>query len=267
MSLPYLTAKIPGNRYLQSIAKTRGWPYIAAWGQRISGILLVLYAGLHIITLSSLRTPELFERKMSLFSTLMPGFFEWFLAIPVIYHALNGGRLILYELYGNRNDQLLLRWVLRFSGFYLLLLAVFMLLGNQNVSPLLFWTYCASVSVFITYLTIARLRGSGTSLAWKLQRITGAFLFFMIPAHMLFMHLDPAIGRDAQVIVERMNHGVIRLVDLMLVTSLLYHAAYGVLGICRDYVTSPGIQRACTITITLAALLLGWIGLKLIILI
>lgn len=267
MALPYVISKIPGNRYLQSIARTRGWPYIAAWVHRISGTLLVLYAVLHIFTLSGLRTPEVFERKMSLFAAIMPGFVEWFLAVPVIYHALNGGRLILYELFGSRNDRVLLGWVVRLSGFYLLLLAIFMLLGNQNVSAVFFWTYCAAVSLFITYLTIARIRSSGASLAWKLQRITGAFLFFMIPAHMLFMHLDPAVGRDVQVITERMNHGFIKLVDLVLVTTLLYHAAYGVLGICRDYITSPKVQRACTIGVTAAALLFGWIGLKLIILI
>jgi succinate dehydrogenase hydrophobic anchor subunit len=267
MAPSYQSLKMPGTRYLQSLARARGWPYIGAWAHRISGVMLVLYAGLHIMTLASLRTPELFEQKMNLFAALMPGFIEWFLAVPVIYHALNGGRLILYELFGNRNEQLLLRWVLRLSSVYLLLLAVFMLLGNQTVSPILFWAYCGSVSLFITYLTLARLRGSGISLGWKLQRITAAFLHFMIPAHMLFMHLDPVIGRDVQVIIERMNHGLIRLIDLALLITLLYHAAYGILGICRDYVISPRLQRTCSIIVTTAALLLGWIGLKLTILI
>ena len=267
MALSYSLARIPGVRYLQTLSRTRGWPYVVAWAHRVSGLLLVLYAWLHIITLSGLRSPELFERKMDFFATLMPGFVEWFLAVPVIFHSLNGGRLILYELFGTRNDVVLLKWVLNLCGLYLLLLALFMTLGNQSVSAILFWTYCSAVSVILASLTFTRLKRSGASLAWKLQRLSGAFLFFMIPAHMLFMHLDPTIGRDVDIIITRMDNAFIKLVDLALVVSLLYHAGYGLLGICRDYIESRAILRGCTIGIVSLMVLFGWVGIKLIILI
>ena len=64
----------------------------------------------------------------------------------------------------------------------LLLLALFMTLGNQSVSAILFWSYCTAVSITIAYLAFTRLKQSGASSAWKLQRLSGAFLFFMIPA-------------------------------------------------------------------------------------
>ena len=48
-------------------AKTRGWPFVMAWAHRISGLLLVVYIGLHIYTLSLLTTPEAFDAQMKLY--------------------------------------------------------------------------------------------------------------------------------------------------------------------------------------------------------
>jgi len=252
METTYPFTKIPGLRYLQTVARTRGWLYLASWGHRITGVLLVLYVCFHILTLSALGNPELFERKMRMFAAILPVFLEWCLAVPVIYHALNGGRLILYEVFGNRKD--------RTVGF-------FMVLGNQSVSPVFFWVYMTVISCFITYMTAIRLRGSGASLAWKLQRVSGAFLLLMIPAHMLFMHLDPALGRDAQVIISRMDNGFIKLVDLLLVCGVLYHGGYGLLGIFRDYLPTRNIQLCCAAGVVVVMACFAWIGIKLVILI
>ena len=116
-------------------------------------------------------------------------------------------------------------------------------------------------------MTAMRLRQSGASPAWKLQRISGAFLLLMIPAHMLFMHLDPALGRDAQVIISRMNNGFIRLVDLLLVCGVLYHGGYGLLGIIRDYLSSRSMQLFSAVGVVAATVFFAWVGIKLVILI
>jgi len=63
--------------------------------------------------------------RLSLFSHL-----EWALAMPVIFHALNGGRLILYEAFGYRNDESMIRWASGLSTIYALLLGTFMIMGN-----------------------------------------------------------------------------------------------------------------------------------------
>ena len=91
------------ERYVQPIlerlpvvsfyAKTRGWPFIIAWIHRISGILLALYFCVHIYTLSFLATPAVYDAKMKFFGDFFLSFLEWLLAVPVIFHALNGGRL------------------------------------------------------------------------------------------------------------------------------------------------------------------------------
>jgi succinate dehydrogenase / fumarate reductase cytochrome b subunit len=252
---------------LRTLARSRGWPYLASWAHRITGVLLVLYVWFHIITLSSLSNPDDFDSKMKFFRVFLFVFLEWLLAAPVIYHALNGGRLILYEIFGNRKDQIVLQWVLVLSVFYTFLLGLFMAMGNQNISAIFFWVYVAVASGCITYLTVMKLRQSGASFAWKLQRITGAFLFLMIPAHMLFMHLDPALGHDAQVVIARMDNVFIKLVDLLLVFSVLYHGAYGLLGICQDYIPSRRTRIGCVAGLTVLMSIFALMGIKLVILI
>lgn len=259
--------KIPGVRYLQTKSRTRGWAYIASWAHRITGVMLILYVLLHILTLSALKNPDDFDNKMKFYASILPIFLEWLLAVPVIYHALNGGRLVLYEIFGNRRDNLILQWVPRLCAAYMLLLGIFMAMGNQAISAILFWTYIAAASGFISYLTVMKIRHSGASKLWKMQRISAAFLFLMIPAHMLYMHLDPSIGRDSYVIIARMNNMFIKLIDLMLLISVLYHGAYGIIEISRDYVSSRRVQVACTAIIMLIVAIFAWMGMKLTVLI
>lgn len=234
----------PGRGYLFMKPKTHGWDYVLSWAHRITGIILVLYVLFHIYTLSGLKYPDSFNSKMKFLQFFLFVFLEWLLAVPVIFHALNGGRLILYETFGNRVDKIVLRWVLTLSALYVLLLGLLMAIGNQTTSPIFFWLYMTVVSGCITYVTISKIRLSNASMFWKLHRITGAFLLLMIPGHMVFMHLDPAIGHNAEVIIARMDNIFIKIVDLLLVISVIYHGGYGLLSICRDYLQSKSIRYA-----------------------
>ena len=99
--------------YVAFYARTRGWEFILSWSHRITGLLLVLYVWFHLITLSALSIPGDYDAKMALFSTPLVVFFEWLLAIPVIFHAVNGGRLMLFEIYGYRDDTTMIRWLFR----------------------------------------------------------------------------------------------------------------------------------------------------------
>ena len=97
----YFLHKLEQLPIVSPYAKTRGWPYIIAWCHRLIGVILVFYACFHVYTLSLLETPAQFNAKMQIFGSPLFLFFEWLLAVPVIFHALNGGRLILYECFGN----------------------------------------------------------------------------------------------------------------------------------------------------------------------
>lgn len=257
----------PLIEFFHNQANIRGWPFLAAWAHRISGVLLVLYVWFHIVTLSALNDPVRFDAKMKIFGFVLFVFLEWLLALPVIYHALNGGRLILYEVFENRRDEIVLRWVIALGALYTLLLALFMVIGNQAISAPFFWIYTATASGCVTYITIAKLRISGASLFWKLQRISGAFLLLMVPAHMLFMHLNPAMGHDAQIIIARMGNLFIKLVDFALVVGVLYHGAYGLYSIGQDYIVSPKAKAGMVVFLGGVTMVFAWIGLKLIVLI
>jgi succinate dehydrogenase / fumarate reductase cytochrome b subunit len=254
--------KIP---YIAFYANTRGWAFILSWGHRITGLLLVLYVWFHLITLSALSSPQDYDAKMALFSSPLIVFFEWLLAIPVIFHAVNGGRLMLFEIYGYRDDTAMIRWLFVVSGAYVCLLAVFMLLGNQSASPIFFWLTVFITAVIGGYAFLARIWRLGHSQFWKFQRASGVFLLAMIPAHFLFMHLNPAVGKDSAVIIARMQNVFIKIVDVAMVLAVVYHGGYGLFSVGKDYITSRPLQILMTLLITVVMVLSAWIGLKIII--
>lgn len=244
-------------------AKTRGWPFVIAWIHRISGLLMLLYIGIHIYTLSFLATPDAYDAQMKLFGFFPFPILEWLLAAPVIFHALNGGRLILYEIFGIRNDESMIGWVLGLSATYFSLLGLLMIMGNQSVSPIFFWLSIFIVGILTGYLVVSKIWNIAGSFAWKLQRITGAYLFVMIPAHLLFMHLQPAIGHEAGIVIARMQNGFIKFIDLTLVVGVLYHAGYGLTAIIRDYLSSRLLQTSLAYLIFLVMAVFAWISIRL----
>jgi len=254
--------KIP---YVGSYANTRGWAFILSWSHRITGLILVLYVWFHLITLSALSSPGNYDAKMALFSSPLIVFFEWLLAIPVIFHAVNGGRLMLFEIYGYRDDTTMIRWLFVVSAVYVCLLAVFMLLGNQSVSPIFFWLIVFITAVIGGYAFLARIWRLEHSPFWKFQRASGAFLLVMIPAHFLFMHLNPAVGKDSAVIIARMQSFFIKIVDLAMVLAVVYHGGYGLFSVGKDYIVSQRLEILMTVLVAVVMILSAWIGLKVLI--
>jgi succinate dehydrogenase / fumarate reductase cytochrome b subunit len=257
-----LLNKIP---YVAFYAHTRGWAFILSWGHRITGLLLVMYVWFHLITLSALSSPGDYDAKMALFSSPLIVFLEWLLAIPVIFHAVNGGRLMLFEIYGYRDDTAMIRWLFVVSGAFVCLLAVFMLLGNQSASPIFFWLTAFVIAVIGGYAFLARIWRLGHSRFWKFQRASGVFLLVMIPAHFLFMHLNPAAGKDSAVIIARIQNGFIKIVDMAMVLAVLYHGAYGLFSVGKDYIASRHLQILMTVLVAVVMVWSAWIGLKIII--
>jgi succinate dehydrogenase hydrophobic anchor subunit len=248
-------------------AKTRGWPFIIAWLHRISGIVLVLFFCIHIYSLSFLATPAAYDAQMKLFGFFLFSFLEWLLALPVIFHALNGGRLILFEVFGHRNDASLIRWMLGLSTTYILLLGLMTIRQDQSASLIVYWLPILVFSISLVYLVSRKIRRTENSMAWKLHRMTGAYLLLMIPAHMLFMHLEPAIAHDANTVINRMQYVSVKLLDLTLVLGVSYHAGYGLVSICKDYLPSGSLQNVLTFLIALTIAVLGWVGMKITVLI
>ncbi len=248
-------------------AQTRGWPYVIAWGHRIAGVLLALYVLLHIYTLSYLATPDIYDTKMKVYGIFLFSFLEWLLAIPVIFHALNGGRLISYEVFGARHDRLMLTWVFSLAAIYVLLQTVLTILGTQSVTPVFFGLTVSILGFCLVVLVATKVLQIRGAVTWKLQRISGAYLFVMIPAHLLFMHLQPAVGHEAGVVIARMQNIFIKLVDITLAIAVLFHAGYGLISISKDYITSRILQKFVSFFIIFLMAVFGWIGIKLVIMV
>ncbi len=252
---------------LARYTRNMGVPFIISWAHRLSGLLLVFFMGFHIFTLSFLATPGAYADKMKIYHLPVLSFLEWALAIPVIFHALNGGRLILYESFRFRKDDVLLKWVTGLTIIYTGILAVLMLTGNQNVSPVFFWFIAVSAALTTSYGLYTRIWDTHHIWSWKLQRITGAFLLVMIPAHFLFMHLNPQIAKDVGEVTLRMQNLWIKLTDVLLVASSLYHGGYGLISILNDYTASKELRAFGMAAIMAAIGIAAWFGLKLIVLI
>ena len=250
---------------LTRITRNRGLPFVISWAQRLSGLLMVVFIGFHIFTLSALTTPAAYAAKMKLYQLPVLAFIEWALAIPVLFHALNGGRLILYESFRCRRDDVLLDWA---AGLTLLtagLLALLMLLGNQNVSAVFFWLIAGSAASTAAYALYTRIGRTTHAWSWKLQRITGAFLLVMIPAHFLFMHLNPQMARDAGLVALRMQNPWIKLVDATLVLCAIYHGGYGLNSILNDYVGTKELRWVGSGAIIFVMTIAAVAGLRLIV--
>jgi succinate dehydrogenase/fumarate reductase cytochrome b subunit len=273
MNRPALVFKLAEETVLSRLArlpiigaysKNRGWPFVLSWAHRITGILLLLYVCVHLVLLSSLKTPGAFDSKMKMLSFFLFVFLEWLLAIPVIFHALNGGRLILYESFRSRIDHRMIRWVLGLSVAYVLFLGMMMFMGDQNVSPVLFWLAAMIFGISLVYIAATRIWTSKNTVFWRIHRISGAYLFIMIPAHLLFMHINPANGHEAAAIIARMQSFYIKLVDLTLVLGVLYHAGYGVVAMAKDYIDRRAAINAVTILVAGLMVFFAWVGISLI---
>lgn len=236
----YLISLVEKLPILSYYARSRGWSFLISWGHRLAGLTLVGYMFTHIFTLCLLFIPGLFEAEMKLLHNFVFSFLEWALAIPVIFHSLNGGRLILYELFHVREDEIVIRWTVILGLLYILILGFLFIEESQQVSLALFWSITVAISLIAFLLVLYKIWRTGNSILWKLQRVTGAFMLPMLLGHMLFMHMSYLTGHDSKTILLRMQNPFIKWIDFVFIIFLLFHAGYGVFSVIADYV-KPGL--------------------------
>jgi len=241
---------------------TRGWKFVLSWSHRIAGLVLVSYLLFHIYTLSLLSNPSLFTAKMAFYNNFFFKFLEWLLAVPLIFHALNGTRLILYESFGLRNNQRMIHWSFSLGLIYIMLLGFFMILGNQNASISFFWLTTFIISIVFCYYLYQKIWDTQNSWLWKLQRISGTFLLVMLPAHMVFMHINYSVGHETATVLARMQHYSIKMLDMFLVIVVLYHATFGIYSIIEDYLENNVARKGLTIILLLIMIYFGYVGAK-----
>jgi succinate dehydrogenase/fumarate reductase cytochrome b subunit len=234
---------------ISAYAQSRGWYFIISWCHRITGVALVSVVWIRILSLESLLEGGAYNSKKESFPV---SFLLWLLAIPLTFHALNGGRLILYECFGKRNDESMMRWVAALSIAYLAILALLMAVGDQRVSLFFYWLIVLVVALLLGYGVAAKIWETGHSIFW-----------IMVPAYILFLYLDLPPDTTGSPIIPSMATRFVSVVYVLLLVAALYHGAYGLWSVVSDYISS-GVILACSIVlITLVTLALAWSGIRL----
>lgn len=247
---------------VSQLTKVRGTAFVLSWCHRLSGLILFLFLAAHLWTLSSLADSPSYDSKMRIFGFFLLAFLEWALALPVIFHALNGGRLILYEGFGLRNDRVMIRWVAGLGTAYMAVLGWAMLRGDQSISAAVFWLGALVAALFAASGTAARFWREPQRAGWRLQRVSGAFLIALVPAHMFFMHLNFSVGHDSTIVLQRLQSYFIKGVDLLLLGTVLFHGGYGVFSVFGDYLGSRAVRGAVGVLVAALILFFGWVGLR-----
>ena len=138
-----------------------------------------------------------------------------------------------------------------------------MMMGTESVSPVFYWLTMLIAALSLTYGVASKFWKTKHSLLWKLQRITGAFLLVMVPAHLLFMHLNPSMGKEANVVIMRMQNWFIKFVDLSLIVMVIYHAGYGVMSVVIDYISFRVFRTGLAVLVILVMVIFAWAGIRL----
>lgn len=242
--------------------KSIGPSYLYAWLHRFCGLGLLFFLWVHLYTISLLADPNIFDSKMAWLNQVGLYHLEWLLALPVIFHALNGGRLILYEIFNIRQDRLMGTWVVGLSILYTFMILLIVYRSNFSVRPSM-WIITWLLGMGVAAIVIIGTSTSNIGMPWKLQRISGGFLLVMIPIHMVLMHANPMAGHDAATIIMRVQSSVlIKIVDTGIAVSALYHGAYGLVSIAKDYLKSRTLIRIVLILNAMVSIILGWLGIN-----
>jgi succinate dehydrogenase hydrophobic anchor subunit len=234
---------------LSCYAKTRGWHYVISWLHRFTGIGLFIALMVHLYILSSWQTPSVFITDIKIPVPSIFLFLTWATSLVVGFHALNGGHLILYELFGRRNDADMVRWVFGLSAAYAAMAGLMMMMKNQRVSTFFFWLMAFFSGAIAAYVVASRIWKKQHSVLWKLQRISGGFLFITVPAYFLFSYLNPGEADGAQEAIARLQSVFIQVATLFLAVAALYHAGYGLFSIAADYASSRAVRAGVTVLI------------------
>jgi succinate dehydrogenase hydrophobic membrane anchor protein len=250
---------------LSYYAKCRGWSFLITWGHRLAGLTLVGYMFAHIYTLSLLFNPAAYDADMKLLNNFVFSFLEWCVAIPVIFHSLNGGRLLLYELFHVRAEEMVIRVMVILGLFYIFIVGFFFIEETQQISAILFWSITVTVSLIACFIVLFKILITDNSILWKLQRITGAFMFPMLIGHMFFMHMNYLTGHDSKTIIERMQSPFIKGMDLVFIVFLLFHAGYGLFSIITDYIKPGSLLKSLAFLIIIVMAISAFFGIRIVV--
>jgi succinate dehydrogenase hydrophobic membrane anchor protein len=131
-----------------------------------------------------------------------------------------------------------------------------MLLGDQGVSPLLFWLPMFLTGIILAYVVAARMWKRRHSIFWVVQRITGAYLAVLIPAYFIYRQLIPLVENAG------FQGFFVQGIFATMLLAVLYHGGYGVWSVASDYLSSRGHRTGLAFLITVVMLIFFITGMR-----
>lgn len=92
---------------------------------RLTGLALVFYLSMHIFIVSSLQNPDGFNKAMGFLGSWQFRFLEIGLFAVVIYHSMNGVRILIIDFFDGALYHVKLFWTMAAIGFVFFLLGVY----------------------------------------------------------------------------------------------------------------------------------------------
>ena len=120
-------------------------------------------------------------------------------------------------------------------------------------------------SVQVSPVSRGRMRPHGSrreTLIWYVIRVTGLMLFVLALAHFSILHFiyDPAQQTAEFIATQRWNQLWWRVIDWLLLTSVIFHAFLGVRTVLLDYVHRPQLREFWLLLLYTTGVLLFIIG-------
>jgi len=103
---------------------------LAFFFQRVTGILLVFYLFLHLFVIGTAATigKEAFDKLMEFFEKPPFPYLEFLLLVGVLYHLLNGIRIVLVDFFAMSKAQKDILWVIAVIGVVVGIISLYMFL-------------------------------------------------------------------------------------------------------------------------------------------
>jgi succinate dehydrogenase hydrophobic anchor subunit len=80
------------------------------------------------------------------------------------------------------------------------------------------------------------------------------------------MHMNPQVARNVETVLSRLQSLPVRFFDLAVAAAVIYHGAYGLISITKDYVAGVNTRRLVAGAVTAIAAMLFFLAARLLIL-
>jgi succinate dehydrogenase / fumarate reductase cytochrome b subunit len=120
------------------LVRYRGGEGMLAWAfHRISGVAIFAFLVLHVIDIFLVGfAPDLYDTLLGFYATPIGIIMEWLLGAAVLYHALNGLRIVIMDFWPRTTRYHRQLWYLNWALFLVIGIPVTIVIGLQFLHSL-----------------------------------------------------------------------------------------------------------------------------------